>query len=422
MNGMLYVYKSMLNKLQNEWRSTIIFILLATMMTALFVSRTLLSVSIIVFVAFSFFHPGTGNQLRKFLSTPLLWGMSLLFVMPLLSGLWSDDKDQWLDILRIKLPLLVMPLAFAAPFNLTRKQWHALAWIFILLITAATAWSMFYYGADMTAVNEAYLKAKTMITPLQNDHVRFSWLVSVAILLTGWMSLQRKSRDGFWQILIIVAVWLIIFLHILAARTGLFSFYIMVAGISGWLLLRKTKMKQAVILLPALLVLPIAAYFLLPSFRNRVKLIRYEFSYAKHTDYLPGSNDVVRVISWKAGWEIVKKNPVSGVGFGDINDHVEKQYAIHYPSMLGHDKILPANEWLIYGSGCGWPGIIVFSAILLIPFFTYTTNKVFWWLLNATAALVFLFDVGLEVQFGVFIYSFVIGWCWKWFSATDAHK
>jgi len=25
-----------------------------------------------------------------------------------------------------------------------------------------------------------------------------------------------------------------------------------------------------------------------------------------------------------------------------------------------------------------------------------------------------LFDIGLEVQFGVFIYSFVVLWCWKW--------
>jgi O-antigen ligase len=413
----------MLNKLQNEWRSTIIFILLVTMMTALFVSRPLLSVSIIVFVAVSFFHTGIKTQLRNFFSTPLLWGMSILFVLPLLSGFWSDDKEQWLDIVRIKLPLLVMPLAFAAPFTLTKKQWDSLAWIFILLVTAGSAWSMFHYIADITAVNESYLRGKTMVTPLENDHIRFSWLVSIAVLLAGMKVWQKRSLNWFGWLLIIVATWLIIFLHILAARTGLFSFYIIMAGVSSWLLFTKTKKLQAFILLIGLLALPVAAYFLLPSFHNRVKLLRYEFAFFKHADYLPGSGDAVRVASWNTAWQVVKTNPAKGTGFGDIDDHIKKEYTIQYPSMLERDKILPGNEWLIYGIGCGWPGIILFSAIMLIPFFTFTKNKMAWCVLNATAAFGFLFDIGLEVQFGVFIYSFVVGWCWKWWLlATDEHR
>jgi hypothetical protein len=34
--------------------------------------------------------------------------------------------------------------------------------------------------------------------------------------------------------------------------------------------------------------------------------------------------------------------------------------------------------------------------------------------LNIIAAFSFLFDIGLEVQFGVFIYSFLVLWLWKW--------
>jgi O-antigen ligase len=68
----------------------------------------------------------------------------------------------------------------------------------------------------------------------------------------------------------------------------------------------------------------------------------------------------------------------------------------------------------MYGAGCGWPGILLFSFVMVIPFWIKTGNRLLWWLLNATAAFSFLFDIGLEVQFGVFIYSFIVLWFYKW--------
>jgi len=66
MNGMLYVYKSMLNKLQNERRNTIIFILFIVMTGALFISRALLSASMIVFILVSFLHSNSKKQVYNF--------------------------------------------------------------------------------------------------------------------------------------------------------------------------------------------------------------------------------------------------------------------------------------------------------------------------------------------------------------------
>jgi hypothetical protein len=82
--------------------------------------------------------------------------------------------------------------------------------------------------------------------------------------------------------------------------------------------------------------------------------------------------------------------------------------------MTGADKIYPSSEWLMYGAGCGWPGILIFSCIMCVPFLVRVKNKLPWWLLNITAAFSFLFDIGLEVQFGVFIYSFVVLWWYQW--------
>jgi O-antigen ligase len=418
MNRMLYVYKSMRNKLKHSWRSTVIFILLIMMMAALFFSRAGLSVCMVAFVAVSFAHTDFKKHIRCFFSSPLLWGMSLLFLLPLLSGLWSGDKKEWATIIQIKIPLLFMPLAFAGPFQFSKKQGEWLRYIFIGLVTTGTLWSMFYYLPDAAAINESYLRAKSIVTPLENDHVRFSWLVSVSILLAGWLCVDKRTGNKWLSVLAgIIATWLVVFLHLLVVRTGLFSFYIMVAGTAIWLLSRKIKTQYGIALIILLLSLPLVAYKVMPTFQNRVKYFLYDKGYFEKANYLPGSTDAVRVISLKAGWNVIKQEPVTGAGFGDVLTKTKKWYQGNYPGMIDRDKIYPSSEWLMYGAGCGWPGFILFSFCMLIPFCIKTKNKLLWWLLNATAAFSFLFDIGLEVQFGVFIYSFIILWWWKWLNA-----
>jgi O-antigen ligase len=386
------------------------------MMVSLFFSRAVLSVSMIVFAAVAFFHADYKKQIAHFFSTPLLWGMSLLFFLPLLSGLWSDDKKEWAEIIRIKLPLLFMPLAFAGDLPVSKKQWKWIGYTFITLVTVGTVWSMFHYVMNATEINESYLRAKSLLTPLENDHVRFSWLVSVAVLLAGWLLLvTRKENKLVSSLLAVTTIWLVIFLHILAARTGLISFYLIAITTGLWLIFKKLKWKPGLVIIILLTALPLIAYKTVPTFHNRVQYILYDKGYFEKTHYLPGSTDAVRVISLKAGWNVLQQQPITGVGFGDIIATTKQWYAVNYPLMIETDKIYPSSEWLMYGTGCGWPGFLLFSFAMFIPFFIKTNNKLLWWLLNATAAFSFLFDIGLEGQLGVFIYSFIILWWYKWF-------
>ncbi len=396
------------------------------MMVALFFSRAVLSLSMMAFVAASFFHTGIKKQFIRFFSSPLLWGMSLLFFIPLLSGLWSGDKKEWMDILRIKLPLLFLPLAFAGypdSYSFSKKQWEWLGIIFIGLVATGSCWSLFHYLSNPAAIGESYLKAKTIVTPLENDHVRFSWLVSVAILLTGWLCIEKRNENKIlFFSLVIVAAWLIIFLHVLAVRTGLFCFYIMVAGTAAWLIVKKIRWQWGVGLLLLLITLPIVAYKTIPTFQNRVSYFLYDRSFFKKGEYWPESTDAVRIISLKAGWNVMQQHPVKGVGFGDVLTASKLWYGEHYPQMIESDKIYPSGEWMMYGAAAGWPGFLVFSFCMLVPFFIKTNNILPWWLLNATAAFSFLFDIGLEVQFGVFIYSFVILWCYQWMNEGKTYS
>jgi hypothetical protein len=396
------------------WRKHIIFACFILMLGGLFFSRALLSSSMILFTLVSFIHTGIRDHLKNFTATPVLWSMSVLFLVPLISGAWSDDKKNWLDMMQIKLPLLFLPLAFAAPFSFSNKEWRLFAYIFIAFVLGGTIWSIAQYLNDMNLINESYLQSGTIKTPFENDHVRFSWLVSITVLLCCSF-LFRENENRFIRITVsILAGWFIIYLHILAARTGLLSLYIILVMGLIWLILKKLNFKYAITLLLLLIAMPVTAWFIFPTLQNRVRYFLYEAPFFRKTDYQAGHNDMVRVISLKAGWNIMNQSPLPGAGFGDILSETKKWYAEHYPQMIEKDKIYPSGEWAVYGAGCGWPGLIVFLTALLVPFFTaMKRNKLSWILLNTAVLFSFLFDIGLEVQFGVFVYSFTVLCWWK---------
>lgn len=402
-------------KLQNEWRPSIIFGLMLAMLLSLFLSRAMLSISMACFVLYSFTHTAVKTHIRNYFHHPMLWSMSLLFAVPLLTGLWSEDHEKWLDILRIKAPLMLLPLAFAGPFGLDRRKWILLAIIFVVLMTLLSIWTFVGYLADMERVHLSYLKAKTMTTPLENDHVRFSWLLAVAALLSMILTwLRRQQKDASFWVWVGITAWLFIFLHLLAARTGLLSLYMILFFLAARFLYAQRSKRKGALVLIFLLVLPAAAYFLLPTFRNRVDYIRYDLREFAGRGYLPGGNDAVRFASIKAGWTLMNRHPLTGTGFGDIEEGMQEVYEGLYPGMLPADRILPSSEWMMYGAGAGWPGFLLFTTIMLTPFFMRTAHPFFWALLNGIAAFGLVFDIGLEVQFGVFIYAFVILLVWKW--------
>jgi hypothetical protein len=106
-----------------------------------------------------------------------------------------------------------------------------------------------------------------------------------------------------------VAAWFIIYLHVLAARTGLLVLYLSLAVAGGHYLLVKRSfiLNATAFVLPVLL--PVLAWYSLPSFQNRIKYIRYDFAHIQKNVYLPGSNDGNHLFFLKAGLGVLQSNP-----------------------------------------------------------------------------------------------------------------
>jgi len=403
-----------------KWRKPAFFLSIAAMLVGLLFSRALLSSGLILFTAISFFHRNIFQQLKTFFTSPLLWSMSLLFVLPAISGFWSEDLAQWSEILRIKLPLLLLPVWFAGDINLKFKDWEKISFVFLLLMFAGISQSLWQYAQNINGINAAYLKAYIIETPLGNDHVRFSLLVVIAIFTIVFLLTER--RKNFKKItralLITLAIINIVYLHLLAVRTGLFCFYLGAFIFLVWLLSQHKR--KNFFLLFLIFFLPVTCYFIFPTFKNKIHYFKYDLSFVQKNIYLPGSSDGNRLASMKAGWELLDQSPFIGVGFGDIKQETDKFYEANFSQMSKNDKILPSSEWMIYGSGTGWLGVILFLFVMLAPFLVKQLKKnIFWISLNIFIAFSYLFDIGLEVQYGVFIHAFMLLWWYKWLQLKE---
>jgi hypothetical protein len=102
-------------------------------------------------------------------------------------------------------------------------------------------------------------------------------------------------------------------------------------------------------------------------------------------------------------------NKPVGAGAGDLKAEVNKWFSNNAPAVPIKDRFYPSNEWLIYGAYAGWVGLFLFTLIMVIPFLIIPANyKFYWFAFNATAIISFIVDMGLEVQYGIFLYSFLV--------------
>ncbi len=379
--------------------------LVVAMIVGLFFSRALLSTALFCFFLLAPIRLGWRTWLHRSVHDPLVWIFGLAWFLPVLSGIWSADTQAWMDVVRIKLPLLLLPMGWVG-FSFSNKGMQRVGWLLTALVFFGSIHSILPWVLDATSVQAGYLSGKTLLTPLDNDRVRFSWLI-VAVLF--WMQLQWKSVAGWHRGLsVFLFGFFILFLHVLAVRIGLLCFYMLTGFWIVQQLFNPSLRKWAIPMLLMLLSLPVLMYWLVPTFRDRMQYIRYDWSYTFQGKYLPGGNDAIRIQSLQAAGAVIRSHPVAGVGFGDIRSAMDSAYSKRNPALPTADRIYPANEWAVYGVGMGWIGWIAFSLGMIALFLVGSSDPVRWrsWVLATVLSLVT--DIGLEVQFGVFLVPFAL--------------
>ncbi len=149
------------------------------------------------------------------------------------------------------------------------------------------------------------------------------------------------------------------------------------------------------------------------SLRARLSQIIYEYKNYQQQGNPSGHSVMQRLEYWKAAVGIIKKNPVKGVGTGDITDEFHREYQ-EMDSMLEEQFRLQAhNQYLRVGATLGLAGLALFLLMIFYPVFAARAwEEALFIVFLIIVLLSMITEDTLETQVGAtffaFFYSFLL--------------
>ena len=169
------------------------------------------------------------NRLKQ-RKAPLI--ISSIFVLHILGLLYTSDFNYAFHDLKIKLPILLLPIVIGSSASLTEKQLRFLLLVFsaAVLVSSLISASIFFGIFDYTYYDFRDISIFV-------SHIRLSLMVDMAIfclLYYGFGGDAEPLKNTRLRIAILIAsLWLVVFLLILKSATGIIIFLILVLFI-GW--------------------------------------------------------------------------------------------------------------------------------------------------------------------------------------------
>ncbi len=295
------------------------------------------------------------------------WSLMGVFAIHALWGVQTQEGN-WGEFTRgilLQSPFLLLPLAFWLLGGLPSRYLRSLYLVFIGLVTLSALGSTVYYLLHSTEIHNLYLQSQIM--PTVPDHIRFSLMVTYAIAI-GSLLLWKKAIEVKWRNWLLAAVmFLILYQHMLAVRSGLLTLYVL-AGVSVVaLVIWKKKYKQAVLVLCMMFVLPLFSYLALPTFHNKFLNTQEDVGRVEQSGSANNYSLVGRVYSYRVAVQIMADHPWVGVGRANMEEAIAKKYQESFPQINSRAYILPHNQFLFNLVAFGRIGILLFTVFFYFP-------------------------------------------------------
>jgi len=376
------------------------------MLIGFFVSRAMLSMSMMLFGLNGLLGIHPKRWLRE-----KWWLLGVYWVgFYLLSGLWSHDMDYWYTRCEVKLPILLLPLAFAFTASFSTQQLR----LFTLFLNAVLLYGVGYSLSFLVIDPEFYIKgydySNVLPTLPKDDHIVFSLSMAIAVAWNVYFfPFLKRSRK---ILLVVPTIIFIVMLHVLAARTGLVCLYLFALGWGVYSAFRKSGR----ILGLTLLVGCVAGAFLgvkyVPTLQNRLDHFKYTILMFQEGNMSGDYSDIGRYMSYDLALKLIDRHPWQGVGAGNMLDSMKGAYDVWYPHVPEKQRLLPHNQFLSVALAGGLPAMLFFIAWVFYPLFEIkrTREGFFFAILWLMVMVPLMVEPVLEIQFGVFVYLFFLLW------------
>jgi hypothetical protein len=256
-----------------------------------------------------------------------------------------------------------------------------------------------------------YKFSHVLPTPVEGDHIRFSMFIALFIIwcISFWRQLGTRWLQ--WGIVAFIVI-AIVYLHILAAKSGLLVLYVFAIASCLYLIYKRKTRIVGLSLVASFTVFAFLAVNFIPTLKDRIGYLRWTYMMYEQGKISGDYSDMGRAISYDVAYKVLKQNSLIGVGAGDILDEMKKGYDQWYPQVKDEQRLVPHNQFLTVGVAAGVPVMCLFALWVIYPLFNIKRGKRgFFFVVIWLGVLSSLFiEPMLEVQFGVYVFLFFLLW------------
>jgi len=355
---------------------------------SLIYARFVVSVSMILLVVLAIVkvRKESNFNLSSFFKDIPYSGLLLVFAIILLSGINSEDKSEWIDQIRLKLPFLLLPISFYVLKSIDKEthRWIHLGLIGVVVISAFQVLGSFLF--DYEAISQSINRGKSIPTPL--DHIHYSIILAYATVSSFVLGILDKNK--LWKRLLFLAgLFLFGFSHFLSVRSGLVLCYAGIATTLVWYVVKNKKYIVGFSVAALLAILPFVAYHTVDPFHKKVQYMMWDieqYQKGKGNNY----SDSERLMSYEIAIDLIGDAPMLGHGIGDLRPLTTKKHKEKYGTKEKY--IYPHNQYLYIGTAVGILGAIVFFFGLLCPLIFTEQRNIFLVLIYVMLLLSFLVE------------------------------
>lgn len=369
-------------------------------------SKFLLTLSMIALVGLGVFSPTLKQDVKRIWKNKSFAATIGIFILFLISAFLSENQTASMIRLRIALPLILLPIAFALLPVFSKKSYQQLLYLYFYMMVIACLGVLINYGLHYEEMQQLLIVSKAIPTP-NGEHIRFSLMINLAVFAGFWLLQEGFYWLKAWEKKIMggLLLFLIITLHLLSVRIGILVLYGGLGTTIFYYMLRKQYYGLGIGLLLGMCVLPYLAYKYVPSIQTKVNLTKHNWDMYQQ-GHIGEYSDTRRLLSYKIAWDVAQDAPWFGVGIGDLNDEQAKHYQEHYPEQ----KVMyPHNFFLTLYAATGIWGLLFFLICFCFPLFYQQNYKhLFFLLFYVTIFLSFMTENTLLTAIGVGIFSFFL--------------
>ncbi|MDX2196361.1 MAG: hypothetical protein NW207_08080 [Cytophagales bacterium] len=245
-------------------------------------------------------------------------------------------------------------------------------WVYVITVFIITTIAFYHYARDGIFNNylnypwSNYFHVSTI--PFRISHHTLSIANNISFTFLIYMLLNKYYLNNWEKIIIIcIVIFNVFYIHLIGARVGHISFYILIICFVIYLLSDKDKkyFKIVTASLVLLLLLCTLSYCYINGFRSRINQTIVELKVILTTHQITNNGNIsLRIISIKNSIPVLKEYILKGTSFEKYETTME-YYKIQN-KISDIDWAYPPNQFIVYSIIIGMPLTVLFFGCLLI--------------------------------------------------------